>query len=1453
MDALSSQFLSELFKANTEKAIEAAIKLMIGRPGVDFDEWAEEEKKRITEFSCQETWHSPHIVVICQTCAIGKNSGICVPCYLRGNHEGHSVSLDISYLGVCDCGNNCCWNPKGFCKKHSAQVPADPQIIDLGEARSEFIGSIVLCAISALLPLAPHESRSGDIDLICDFLDSLISIGDAYRRIVSLVFVDDFDLNDLLFNWPRFTNEAADLIYHKLIVELINDSVFINRFSTYFCDSFIYLISVKATSTTLFDEDDMANDFDSDNRSPVSILLDASFYIWSYISSHPSLFDFNNIPDLLTRTLNVFNSLFAYNQQHPIMAQAITRNIFEYLGILVNTSYFHEILSDIDCQEKLCSYLRSISLIEASPIVEKNTKLKPASLKYSCLAHHLIYIALKPLVKVNASSSSFFSVLSMFVVLNVIRDIVDHSPNCPPTTVWQRSVFSSGVCLGCFLPLHFIAFEHFIMHTTNPHKDWQQIAENQNMDSEMLLFGTSVLPIRTCAIASYISFGLSPAPSVVNYSFNHEATIRGRYAAAFCSATLLKQPDEFVSMVMHTFGLLDDNEHQITHPTFTTRLFVFYHFLTILLFDNSIFARTELEILRSQAIAFLQQGPTTISKLLENLEEFDDNVECSYKLKIILDEVAYKLRKTDPKKSRSKSSKSQDDDDAKLFFGSKPHSMKPKSYSKRGKSLPTQHSIFTPSNSSCDSSSSSSSASIFSLESSSTSTLFTLKPKFKTVVPFNIWTKPLISYDILLRQIRSDNPSIINLNLHRAEPFPEGFNTFRLLSSRSFFASCYITLLEVESKIDFGTISLMFNLLLYAHKLHPETSTPKQSLSLIKVQTYNQLCMVIPSSIHIFMKTPFQYKQRPAASFIDLARNLGTLGTSFLAALSKNGNHANTNNKKKMAEITRFQELSEINRQINDFMPKMVKNDVHQSCIICHKPIKVTELIPCLVHPFIMKPAGRGTLRVALNGSTFHSKCLLEAKESNLYFNFILNDPNSVIKIFDNNLTRLIQTIADEIEILEIRLSRNPFVFKDHAPSIKLFHLFETAKLVAKKERANKQSPRSKSSPSNENNLKRFRAETDFLSMFISDLAFAKNAKDSFFDIFHQIYPHEFNRRQEVHTTAFWPQYESKEDFEHLNPDLFSTEENQLFDFVQPPDTQMNSNPSSNSTETSETAQLNSTQPKLEKTSDQPPKTAQMNSKQLPQEIDSEQLYLELSKNVDLNDTDSVKRLEELVRHAAAINDVDPGLQKQCELKEKRIRQQYNSDFSMLRRCLLVAYYIGRVISVDDCEKTINSPTKIVDFFFRKRSTKSLAPQLNVPKDENGEIDYSQFFYYPFCYLPRNFLEFSVFPFNFPILSTDISKSYLDLQTGEYLEAEDLECHIHEIRYTMLLVLTGKMAGSVKVVLFGDPIVSKVVDSPYVTMFGDEQCGLKDGEMLWLNQDRLWRLCDDFLNGSLLA
>ncbi|OHT05405.1 hypothetical protein TRFO_26888 [Tritrichomonas foetus] len=1298
MDPGFESILNNLFQTNPAEAVEMSGKLIVNDPDLSFSDWLTLENQRITEFSCQETWDTPHIVVVCQTCAIGKNSGICVPCFLNGNHEGHDVIIEISDSGACDCGNSSCWDPKGFCKHHTS-LSEDPHIIDLGEERSNFISSIVTCAASAIIPLSIKEGD--DVSYICEFLLDLMSIGDAYQRIVVLA-MSRYDLTSLLFNWPRFTLDNASIIY-KFVVELANDGDFIQKFIPYFCDLFTYLVGLECNTTT------SKNYIES---SSISFLIEISFFTWNYVASHPSMISENNLPELIARTLTIFTSLFAYDLLHPIVSNSVFRALFENISIIINTEYFLTMLENPEKQYILSTFLENICLIEANPVIEISDQKNSKILQNSCLAHRVIYETFSSLTRVNVNSSVFFSSLSLFVLMNVLRDIVDKPTEFSPA-IWQRSIFQRGVCLGCFLPLHFLAFEHFITHSDDPKKDWETIAEQQHMETEILLFGATVLPIRTCALLSYMSFEMSPAPEIISVDYDPIISVRGRWGAAYCAVALASETDDVVSMIMHTFGLFD-NDKQMNNNR-PIRFFAFLHFIAVLVTDTSIFCRSKYELLRRKVIAILQESPKTLSQIIERIGD----IENQFDLKMILDEVAIKT------KNMGKNG-SNDGINSMNSFGYINSSMNGvmnndlinsgmsslNNWTNNGM-LKGNYGNMNQSRIQLNSTSSSSHT--------SGTTMFALNPKFGfLMVPLSIWIGPIIAYEVISRYVDPDSSTLFYFLNGKEEVFPEGYDMKKLLFTQCFFAACYMAIVEVDVEIDYTTITLLLNLLLLVDKYNTEPPV-KEPIPAIQVQTYEQLCLAMPSSFPRFLKTPFAYRMRNGVTFLELVRTLGPVSNHFINSLFK-GN--GVDNRKKI-DYLKLQTMKEFTHAQNEYLPKPLRSiSSHNHCVVCHKPMKTQEQIPALCYAFRM-PSGRATYRVAISGNAFHCKCFSNARKSMLHFNFILNDTRSVLGKFDHKVEKLVQTIADEIEILELRHSRNPFIFKDRASILKLSYLFEAAKASIKEKKKDKFR----------------RVETDFLSIFISDLLLSNNAKDDFLTIFKNVYQEQMQQIKEI---------------------------NQI--------NQLNKSKKANS----QNNQQNATQSK------------------------------------DHDEFESI------------------------------------IDFCMLRRILFVGFFVVPLINLNTIEELVNDIVLATNYFDIEISSVVDTRKHNI--EEMKLTHYENLLqYYKFIDLPHNFLEFTIDPFNIDILHSDSPYSMLCLLTGKCIESNETGKHLAEVQSSLFLVLSGIIAGSLKYMCNNEPTLTKMVESPYITIFGDEQYGLKDGYMLYLNHDRLWRVFDEFLDGSFIA
>jgi len=69
---------------------------------------------------CGYVFKEGELVYHCVDCAVDNTCVFCQKCFNSSDHKGHQVKYQRSGGGgVCDCGDEEAWDPKGFCKQHS--------------------------------------------------------------------------------------------------------------------------------------------------------------------------------------------------------------------------------------------------------------------------------------------------------------------------------------------------------------------------------------------------------------------------------------------------------------------------------------------------------------------------------------------------------------------------------------------------------------------------------------------------------------------------------------------------------------------------------------------------------------------------------------------------------------------------------------------------------------------------------------------------------------------------------------------------------------------------------------------------------------------------------------------------------------------------------------------------------------------------------------------------------------------------------------------------------------------------------------------------------------------------------------------------------------------------------------------------------------------------------------
>ena len=140
---------------------------------------------------------------------------MCLPCFLNGNHEGHSIIVKPSDHGFCDCGNPLYTAPEGHCCKH-AQSKDD-------EYMEEDKKNAVIDILAGLLNELP-ELIKDDEEQFCEVTNWILSICQIGKCFGNCV-VDALDKEDtlnILFkcSFQDYTNEEIEAI-QKLINQLI--------------------------------------------------------------------------------------------------------------------------------------------------------------------------------------------------------------------------------------------------------------------------------------------------------------------------------------------------------------------------------------------------------------------------------------------------------------------------------------------------------------------------------------------------------------------------------------------------------------------------------------------------------------------------------------------------------------------------------------------------------------------------------------------------------------------------------------------------------------------------------------------------------------------------------------------------------------------------------------------------------------------------------------------------------------------------------------------------------------------------------------------------------------------------------------------------------------------------------------------------------------------------------
>lgn len=112
---MSDEILNEVICAST-------LLFNLGITEGEFANYMEYLRQHDKSYQCHTSIEDRAIAVFCTECSRSNTaltkSCICVPCYLKSNHEGHNVSYHVSESFTCDCGNPFNWDLNNSCSDH---------------------------------------------------------------------------------------------------------------------------------------------------------------------------------------------------------------------------------------------------------------------------------------------------------------------------------------------------------------------------------------------------------------------------------------------------------------------------------------------------------------------------------------------------------------------------------------------------------------------------------------------------------------------------------------------------------------------------------------------------------------------------------------------------------------------------------------------------------------------------------------------------------------------------------------------------------------------------------------------------------------------------------------------------------------------------------------------------------------------------------------------------------------------------------------------------------------------------------------------------------------------------------------------------------------------------------------------------------------------------------------
>ncbi|OHT06708.1 hypothetical protein TRFO_25169 [Tritrichomonas foetus] len=606
-----SNKLYKLFETNTSTNIMRVFEdLLLEDSNLTFPEYIETLKKSQKKCMCQSSWSKETLTVHCADCEESRSSCICVPCFLAGDHKGHEVRLTHSISGTCDCGDPIHWKTCGFCSEHPGPEP-HPEMTQLDSKTRIKLIAIAKTALKKLLFFASFDKNT--FKNMIEWLQNIVSLGDASRRCVSIAFSETFEYIDLFYHSLNL-DEANISKLLSFLGSLTNDAVFRYYFSFSVINSlpsFVYanckiaLSSHDPKKTPLSPANQLFNfTFHGFTARIVQDLITEKGLDWANIA-------IDTLKLCVDFTYSNVNKEFATNAKIFTAFRKVLGLLKSAIAINCDIEYFLDKFSEICVNHEFTYPIKRVFGVKA------DDPKKTQSVMFSLILNLFQFI--HTITKNNIYSKIPLLRLKQFFESNTFQMIDQDHENENEIedneSLYEHSVLSNNVQFSQTFQTHILAFCTLNLKENSLRDYINEVSD----DPETFIKNWALLPLRWIAAADLFDYQFfvrndSHSLTALN-SFKFRTNIQLKFIPSFALIQSLLNStndiDSFYFLILHTYGFFDQGltdderleDNQLRLQTFST-----FFFIICLIFDT----------LCAQKDLFTMRRLSVISRLMMN-------------------------------------------------------------------------------------------------------------------------------------------------------------------------------------------------------------------------------------------------------------------------------------------------------------------------------------------------------------------------------------------------------------------------------------------------------------------------------------------------------------------------------------------------------------------------------------------------------------------------------------------------------------------------------------------------------------------------------------------------------------------------------------------------------------------------------------------------------------------